>query len=351
MEKNETRRSYDAYKILAIVAGAVVTAALAYKMREVFAAMTVAVVLFYILDPIATVCAGRRIGRLKVSRLAGVIVATIIAIAGTTVFMLILIPPIVDQVERFVKNLPEYTEKAEQAFVFLQQRYQRLELPPEVQESIRKSVDRGVSGSSVLLRHMADGMKGLFSQVVLIFMIPFLTFYMLLEKEDLKKSMVAVFPARLQEEAQKIISESSRALKGYIAGQLILSVIMGVGITVTLGLMGVKAPLLLGLVAGVTKLIPVIGIFLGCIPAAFVALSTSTSLAVWVIVIFTVIQLLENKVILPVLLSHYVNLSPLTILVALIVGEELGGVLGMFISTPIVAVLKVGYTHIRAKYV
>ncbi|MGA1863983.1 MAG: AI-2E family transporter, partial [bacterium] len=95
---------------------------------------------------------------------------------------------------------------------------------------------------------------------------------------------------------------------------------------------------------------PVVGIFLGCIPAAIAALATSRTLALWILIIFTLIQVLENKLILPVMLSHYVDLSPLTILCALIVGEELGGLLGMFIATPIMAVIRIIYIHIRKKY-
>jgi predicted PurR-regulated permease PerM len=97
-------------------------------------------------------------------------------------------------------------------------------------------------------------------------------------------------------------------------------------------------------------MIPIIGVVFAAIPAAFVALSSSTELAITVIVIFSIIQLLETKLIMPLFFSRYVNLSPLSILLALVVGEKAGGILGMFLATPVAAVLKVIYVHLRRRY-
>lgn len=339
------------YKVVLFVAAIVGVVALCYAMRDVFGALTASVFFYYVLDPIATWFTGRKIGgRVTISRLTAVIIATLVGVVAITLFIMILIPPITDQVQRFTKNLPSFQQHVDATFKSVQQRYRSMELPPEVQDSIRSGIDNVVSEFSVIVRHAAEATAGLFSQIVLIFMIPFLTIYMLLEKKDVKLSIVRFFPRKWQEEADQVLSEASATLRGYITGQLTLSVIMALLMTIGLGLLGVKAPLLLGLIAGITKMIPVVGIILGCIPAAFSALSSSPVLALWVIIIFTAIQLLENKIVLPVLLSRYVSLSPLTILLALVVGEQLGGLLGMFLATPVAAVLRVLYVHVRRKY-
>lgn len=346
----EARHAEPLRSILCLL-GIIAAVLFVYKMREAIATVTISVVFYYILAPIASWFEGRRIGRrFTVSRLLAVVIAFLAGILALALFLLILIPPIVDQVERFTRNLPEYTTRAEDTFQMLQDRYQRLKLPPEVQSSLRKSMDKIGSESTVLLGRAAQKTAQFFSQIILLLMIPFITFFLMLEKEAVKKTIVSIFPRRHREEAAAVLAESSNALRGYIIGQLVLGLIMGILMSIGLGLMGVKAPVLLGLVAGVTKLIPVIGILLGCIPAAFVALSSSFTLALWVIAIFTVIQLLETKVILPLLMSRYVDLSPLTILISLIVGEQLGGVLGMFIATPVAAVLRIIYLHLRARY-
>lgn len=348
---NEKKNFLESSRNVFLVLGIIALVAFLYALREVFASITISVVFFFILDPIASWCCGRKLfRRFTISRLIASIIAFLVGVVFITGFILILIPPISDQVQRFSQNLPQYTDQAEKTFNALQQKYHRLQIPPDVQKNLNNAIEKVVSGTVDIARNAAKGSSHFFSKIMLIFMIPFLTFYMLLERDDVRASIVGVFPKSFRDEAEVIIRESSAALRGYISGQLLLSVIMGVLMTVTLSLIGVKAPLLLGLIAGVTKLIPVIGIFLGCIPAALVALSISLKLALWVVLIFTVIQLLENKIILPVMLSHYVNLSPLTILLAILVGEQLGGVLGMFIATPVAAVIHVVYLHVRARY-
>jgi predicted PurR-regulated permease PerM len=340
----------DAYRIFFLLIGVVAAVALMYSMRGVAATITISLVFFYILDPLAVRISGIRLGRLRISPMAAAIIAFVIGVLGMAVFVLIMIPPVVDQVERFVNNFPEHIKTLEGVLADLQHKYKRLELPPEVQSNINSAIEKMGAESSSLIEGAVRNVSYFFEQVMLMFMIPFITFYMLIEKSAVKQAIVHIFPRRYQAEADIVLTESNQALQGYITGQLILSLIMGVAVTVILSLMGIKAPLLLGLFAGVTKLIPVIGIVLGCIPASLTALSISLPMALWVIVIFSVIQLLENKVILPLMLSRYVGLSPLTILVTLIVGEQLGGVLGMFIATPITAVLHVLYTHLRKKY-
>lgn len=340
----------EGYRIVFLVLGLMGIVGLVYAMRGVAATITISLVFFYILDPLAVRLTGARIGRLKISPLAGALLAFIIGLLVFVVLLLIMIPPVVDQVERFVSNFPEYMKNLEKVLADMQHKYRRLELPPEVQVSVNKTIEKLGAESTVLLRSAVRNISHFFEQIMLLFMIPFITFYMLLEKSAVKAALVNMFPRRYQGEADVILTESNHALQGYITGQLILSLIMGAAVTLILGLMGIKAPLLLGLFAGVTKLIPVIGIVLGCIPAALTALSHSIPMAIWVIAIFTAIQLLENKVILPLMLSRYVGLSPLTILISLIVGEQLGGILGMFIATPVTAVLHVLYTHLRRKY-
>jgi predicted PurR-regulated permease PerM len=344
-------RKTDSIKAVIVAAALIAVAAFAYKIRDVFATVTISVFLYYVLDTIATRLAGRKIGKkMKISRLGAVIIALLVGLIAFALILLMLIPPIVNQVEKFSENMPAYTQQLDNTVAALQQKYRRMELPPGVQDSVKKGIDKLVADSSVIIRHAISGSVRFFSQIILLLMIPFITFYLLLEKESVRASIVRVFPRKYQGETSRIISESNGALRGYIVGQLILSFVMAVAMSVGLGLMGVKAPLLLGVISGITVMIPIIGVLLGCVPAAFVALSTSLTLALWVVAIFTVIQLLNNKVIIPLFFSRYVNLSPLTILVALMVGEQLGGVLGMFVATPVAAVVHVIYVHLREKY-
>ncbi|MBN2373296.1 AI-2E family transporter [bacterium] len=346
---NHKTTKSDFYKYLLTIIGIALFAVIAYALRKVLAAVTISIVLFYILDPLATFLERLRLGKLSMSRTWAVMIASVIGIVMASLLLWIFFPPMIDQ----IKNLPGYKRQIDEVVMYIIQKIRGTQLPPEILDAIINIIEKSVSGSLSIFRHLAKGTAFalMFSQIILVFLIPFLTFYMLIEKGTIKAGITHIFPIRYQEEIEQILSESSLALRGYITGQVVLSLFMWVLITITLWGMGIKAPLFFGLVAGITKFIPIVGIFLGCIPAALAALSTSRAIALWVIVIFTIVQLFENKVILPLMLSHYVNLSPLTILCTLIIGEQLGGILGMFISTPIVSVLRVVYIHLRKKYV
>ena len=296
-------RQIEPLRSLIILVGIVALVAFAHAMKEVLASVTIAIVLFYILDPMVLWLERRKIGKVRISRLGAVLLVILFVTLALTGIILSLIPPIADQVERFSHNVPDYIQHLESTAEALQQKYKRMELPVEVRASLKSSVEKISEESMGLIRQAAEKTADLFSQLILLFMMPFITFYMLLEKDSVKKAIVGIFPKKNQDEIAVVVSESSRALHGYINGQLILSLIMGTAMSLALGFMGVKAPLLLGIIAGITKLIPVIGIVLGCIPAAIVALSDSVSLALWVVLVFSIVQLLENKVILPLFLT------------------------------------------------
>ncbi len=351
MKPEANTKKYEPYRIVMFVAALAGVVALAIKMKEVFASLTIAVFFFYLLDPIACFLTGKRIGKkVVISRFTASSLALLIGVLIISVLLILLIPAIYEQVERFGENIPVYTQKAEEAFTAIQQKYHRMQLPPSVQESVTKSVDRMVSGSSNFVKGAMTGMGHFFSQIILIFMIPFLTYYMLVEKYDMKKTIISFFPKRYQQEIGQVVGESSRTLRGYIYAQMFLSIFMTIFMAIGLAILGVKAPLLLGLITGISVMIPVVGVIFASIPAAFVALSTSTELAIWVIIIFTIIQLLKSKFVMPLFFSKYVDLSPLAILLALVVGEKTGGVLGMFLATPVAAMLKVIYKHLRTRY-
>ena len=240
-------RQIEPLRSLIILVGIVTLVAFAYAMKEVLASVTIAIVLFYILDPMVHWLEQRRIGRWKISRLAAVLLVILFVTLALTGMIFALIPPITDQVERFSKNIPEYIKHIESTADALQQKYKRMELPLEVRASLKNSFERITAESMGLIRQAAEKSAVLFSQIILLFMMPFITFYLLLEKNDVKNALVSIFPKKLQNEIAVVVTESSRALHGYITGQLILSLLMGIAMTLALSFMGVKAPLLLGM--------------------------------------------------------------------------------------------------------
>ena len=134
---------------------------------------------------------------------------------------------------------------------------------------------------------------------------------------------------------------SQRKIGLWMQGQLILGLVVGVLVYLFLAILGVKYALTLALFAAIFELIPVFGPILAAVPAVIVALGTGgTSLAVWVILVYIIIQQFENHLIYPLVVTKVVGVPPLLVILALIVGMKLAGFLGIILSVPAAAIIQ-----------
>jgi predicted PurR-regulated permease PerM len=129
-------------------------------------------------------------------------------------------------------------------------------------------------------------------------------------------------------------------LSSYIRGQLVLCLIVGVLCTIVLVVFGVNLALLLGTVAGILEIIPILGPYLGAIPAVLMALIDKPLRAVWVALAFFAIQQTENTVLVPRVSGNAVRFHPAAVMVILVVGSEVAGLWGLLLSVPVAAVLR-----------
>jgi predicted PurR-regulated permease PerM len=139
-----------------------------------------------------------------------------------------------------------------------------------------------------------------------------------------------------------MLSDLDRVLDGYIRGQVIMCVIAWVAVTLGLWALGIPHAFTMGLIAGLTRAVPVIGPLLGGIPIVLLCLFT-TNVQTTVIVLsgFIAMHFLESKVLLPKIVGHEVDLHPVSVIVALLLGMEFFGFLGVFLAVPVAAVLKI----------
>jgi predicted PurR-regulated permease PerM len=193
--------------------------------------------------------------------------------------------------------------------------------------------------------------KGLNSLVELI-LLPVLAFYFLVDGKSLRNEFVRFVRGRQQQRtALAILKESGEIMRAYLLGQLILAVIAGVVIGALLGIFQIKYALILALVAAVTRVIPVIGPLLGGIPLGVLvfvqcAQDGRYGIVAVILIVFTVMHLVESKVITPMILGHRLHLHPVVIIVALLLGGEFFGLLGMFLAAPITALLRTVLFHL-----
>lgn len=173
--------------------------------------------------------------------------------------------------------------------------------------------------------------------------IPFVTYFALAEGDRAAKRLLERVPNKYFEMTLNVVHKIQKELVGYLRGWMLDSVIVGIMNIVGFYVIGVKYAILLGVIAGLANLIPYVGPFVGVIPVFLVSVTQTGDLSlIPAISIMTfVIQTIDNIVVQPLCFAKTVDMHPLTVIVVLIVGNQLMGVLGMLLAIPLYTILKV----------
>ena len=226
-------------------------------------------------------------------------------------------------------------------------------LPPDVRNLLQKQVSAGheaggtsFSPASFLLGALGTTVSWV-SHITELILIPVLAFYFTLDAKALRKEIFRFFtPRRYLRAALAITDEGGAILRDYLIAQFWLAVIAGVTVGTGLSLLGMDYALILGIVAGVTRAIPVIGPLVGGVPITLLSFVYGVQqhrplLWVWVLLFFTLLHLVESKFVMPKFLGHRLHLHAAFILIALLIGGEFFGLLGMFLAVPVAALARV----------
>jgi predicted PurR-regulated permease PerM len=184
---------------------------------------------------------------------------------------------------------------------------------------------------------------------VLLFTMLAIVFFWLVEHARLQRYSLAFIPAERRAGARDAWNEIETRLGLWVRGQLILMGAMGAATGITYTLLGLPGALLLGLIAALTESIPIVGPLLGAIPAILVASTVSPQLALVVAIIYIILQLVEGNVLVPMVMRNTIGISPLLVLFSLLVGAEVGGLLGAFLAVPIAASIEIVLSRLQAR--
>ena len=185
--------------------------------------------------------------------------------------------------------------------------------------------------------------EDVFSLIAIFAIIPFVTYFVLAEGDAALKNLIQRVPNKYFEMSLNVLNKIERDLVGYLRGWILDSIIIGVLSIAGLWLIGVDYPILIGTVAGIANLVPYLGPVVGAVPAFLVSLTQfgDFRMLVPIIVLSVAIQAIDNIVVQPLCFAKTVDMHPLTVILVLLVGNELMGVAGMLVAIPIATVLKV----------
>ncbi len=184
-----------------------------------------------------------------------------------------------------------------------------------------------------------------------VIVIPVISAYLMLEHEMLWHNLLGVIPPAAQPKVRAIAADLDGLLGGFIRGQFLVGAVVGTCITIVLLVTNVKYAVLIGVVAGLFNIIPFVGAIVGFVPAVLLALfNDGWQHALVVAACFVGINQLEGHVIAPRIVSDSVGLSPLMVIVAILIGGEMGGLGGMFLAVPVAGVLRILAIHLFPRY-
>jgi predicted PurR-regulated permease PerM len=251
------------------------------------------------------------------------------------------IPTLVSQVNKLVQGTPGFVRDLTAGrgpLGFLESRYHVVE---RVEQAVRQG---GAGGGAQLLSGGTAALalaRSVLTGVVGLVTIAFLTLFMVLEGPTWVERFYRLLPAESAPRWRAVGHGIYRTIGGYVTGNLLISLIAGAATTGVLLILGVPYALALGVVVAILDLIPLAGATLAAIIVTAVALTVSVIAGVVVIVFFVLYQQLENHVIQPLVYGRSVQLSPLTVLVAVGVGAEVAGVLGALLAIPVTGSIRV----------
>lgn len=175
-------------------------------------------------------------------------------------------------------------------------------------------------------------------------------FYLLVGFDNVGKTILSLLPVRARSDARSLLLEANSSLFSYLKGILIISLVVFITSTTVFTILGVKAPILLGLICGVTNIIPFIGPYMGGSIAGVVALTQSIPLGIITIILIIIIQTLESIILQPLVMGKTMKLHPVIVLIGLLIFGYFFGIIGMIIATPLVALIKVIIIYVKKKY-
>lgn len=314
----------------------------------VFLPIILATVFAFILQPLVRLFAQWRLwpAKRRIPLELSILLAFLLSGMLLTILIAYIFMPFVGEFNQFIANLPKFVARVKQITHSLGVTAQSVDLP----ENVRVMIDNGLSNAAAysldVARRLVNAILGFASQVVELIVVPVLAFYFLKDGKLIRDNFIGAFPHTAREKTRVIIDEIGVVISGYIRGQVLVSVAMGIFVFMGMFLLGVEFPLVLGLVAALTEAIPVIGPIIGAVPALMLAYLASPALALKVLIFYILIHQIENNVLVPSIMKHTLDLHPVTIIVSLLFGAHISGVVGMILAVPVAAILKVLYKHL-----
>jgi len=325
-KKNITLIKFDIWsigKILLIFIGFW----LLYLLRDVIFIVLIASLFATIINPIVNFFEKKKIPRWAGAFFVYLAVLLILILVGMAI-----VPAIVSQTKLFIDQIPEFLTSILNKIQSIQ---------PGPQKEFLATFNNWINKSPLNIKSIFSVLGTMAGQVVSVFMVFVLAFYISVKKKKVRFFIDSLVPVKYKNFLTDFSGSVQKDVGKWARGLLLLCLFIGVFVYLGLLILGVKFSLTLAVIAGLTEVIPYLGPFLGAVPAVLIALTQSPTLALFVLILFVVIQQIENVLISPYIMHKSVGLDPLLIIIALLVGGKLAGPIGMVLAVPAATIISI----------
>lgn len=290
------------------------------------------VLAFILAQPVNAVAA--RIGHRTAAIVAVFLLLGLVVIGG----LALLAGPFIGQASALAVDLPRYARELETWASDIERGLAPYGVNASLEGLKARIAISLEEGGGDILGHLVVALADIGGLLVDILLALVISFYLLLDGPRIRRKVLAAVPERHQSKALFLEGQTVRVLGGYLRGQLILALTIGIVAGGGCALIGVPYAVVIGVLAALFELVPMFGPILSAVPALLVALFQPFPMVLWVLLFFVVIQQIENNVLVPRISGHAVGLHPLGALFALLAGFQLAGILGALFAVPIAGV-------------
>ncbi|HKP70886.1 MAG TPA: AI-2E family transporter [Pyrinomonadaceae bacterium] len=275
-------------------------------------------------------------------------VAFLIVFATVSIAVYYLSPAVTQQARRFAENVPSYTQGVQNAITDMNRRLDRMRIPDSVQTQVNDRINVLLGATGTFITTIL-GLSAIYAITYLpwLILVPILAFFFLKDAQLFKLALLRMVPVGdWRSRVDSVVADINNTLNAYAKAQLISCFLIGVVCTIGFYIIGNDYALLLGILAAVLELIPLLGPLTLAILATTVSGFESGLQAVTTALFLALLRIVQDYFIYPRIIREGIHLHPLAVILSVLAGEQVAGIPGVFIAIPLVALLTVLYKHI-----
>ncbi len=300
-----------------------------FFIKDVVLIVLVAIILAALIMPLVDWLSEKKIPRAISILIVYVVVLGLVGFLGS-----LIIPPVADQLKQIASRLPFLIERFSETFESMQKVSENYQVVEEFLRSLGNQLAGLADNAFILVVKILGGFVSFIAILAL-------TFYLVVDKDGLRKFLSSILPSEYEKRTIRIINEIQNKIGLWLRGQLILMFFVGILALIGLLVLGIEYALTLALIFGVMEIVPIIGPIIAGVPAIILAFDQSSALVPVIIFLYIIIQQFENSVLVPKVMQKAVGLNPAVILVSILIGAKLMGIVGIIVAVPIATAVTV----------